>query len=363
MEQEKSVILIVDDNIKNLQITGKVLRDEGYKICLAQNSREAFSLLESQNPNIILLDIMMPQMDGYETSSIIKKNEKWKDIPILFLTAKVQVDDIVKGFKHGGVDYITKPFNREELLVRVRNHLQIQASKRKIMEMSKIQHTMYSVIAHDLRSPFSNIAQMIDFIADGTIEKDSADFQRFINELQQRTHETSNLLDNLLFWAKMQNDKIAVFKDNIPIFFLIEETLGLLKGVITQKNIAVSNQVEKNMSISGDRILLSIIIRNIISNALKFTPGNGTITIGSVIANDRGLITFCDTGAGMLQEQINEVLLTDMHRSSLGTNNEQGSGLGFLLIKKFIALNGGHLNLYNNSPSGLCVEVSLPIAT
>ncbi|MCP4136968.1 MAG: diguanylate cyclase [bacterium] len=134
---KESLILIVDDVPKNLQVMGNILSKEGYQIAFATNGKEAIPMIEDIFPDLILLDIMMPEMNGFEVCTTIKGSSKTKSIPIIFLTAKTETDDIVKGFRFGAVDYITKPFNSSELLARVRTHLELKRSKDIILQISE----------------------------------------------------------------------------------------------------------------------------------------------------------------------------------------------------------------------------------
>jgi two-component system, sensor histidine kinase and response regulator len=122
-------ILIVDDNLKNLQVTAKILKDKGFAISLAQSGQSALTQIEQHKPDLILLDIMMPGMDGFEVCIKLKENTETKDIPVIFLTAKTETEDIVRGFELGGADYITKPFNKDELFARVNNHIQLKRTR------------------------------------------------------------------------------------------------------------------------------------------------------------------------------------------------------------------------------------------
>jgi len=123
---ENIYILVVDDNLENLKVVSNLLRERKYKIALAQDGLSALKVLEENKIDLILLDVMMPDMDGFEVCKVLQENPDKKDIPVIFLTAKNDTDDIVKGFQLGGVDYITKPFNREELIARVNNHIQLK---------------------------------------------------------------------------------------------------------------------------------------------------------------------------------------------------------------------------------------------
>ncbi|MFH2064544.1 MAG: response regulator [Pseudomonadota bacterium] len=125
-------ILIVDDIAKNIQVLGNLLRMEGYAVSYAVSGVQALSILEEELFDLILLDVMMPNMNGFQLCSMIKKETKWKEIPIIFLTAKAQLEDVIEGFQAGAVDYVTKPFNSKELLARVRTHLELKAVKKQL---------------------------------------------------------------------------------------------------------------------------------------------------------------------------------------------------------------------------------------
>lgn len=150
MENSGKIILIVDDNLLNLQVTAKILKEKGFLISLAQDGETALNMLEQQTPDLILLDIMMPGIDGLEVCRKIKQNKKLKEIPVIFLTAKDQIKDLVEGFKAGGVDYISKPFNRNELLIRVKNHLTISFLTNELRETYKSLKKNQLVLEKDL---------------------------------------------------------------------------------------------------------------------------------------------------------------------------------------------------------------------
>jgi len=156
--KENTHILIVDDNQENLKVVSNYLKEKFYKIALAINGKSALKILESNKIDLILLDIMMPEMDGFELCKILKENPGTKDIPVIFLTAMIETDDIVRGFQIGGVDYITKPFKKEELYARVSNHIQLK----KIRDLLK-KRTEDSIKSRDefMRTLY-NLSKMID---------------------------------------------------------------------------------------------------------------------------------------------------------------------------------------------------------
>ena len=156
-ENKKSSILIVDDVAKNIQLVAKFLTQEGYTLHFAQNGVSAMELVDREDFDLILLDVMMPGMDGFTVCEKLKQNPLTASIPIVFLTAKADDEAITKGFELGGVDYITKPFNPAELIARVKTHIKLEQRKQRFQELNATKDTLLSVISHDLKTPFHQI--------------------------------------------------------------------------------------------------------------------------------------------------------------------------------------------------------------
>ena len=163
---KKERILIVDDISDNIQILGSILRNYEYSINIANNGKQALKLLEKIDPDLILLDIMMPEMDGYETIQKIKENPKLKDTPVIFLTAKSDTEDIVKGFNLGAVDYVTKPFNSVELIARIKNHLEIKRARELMSQIEQIEMYRAMVVTtnHNISQPLNVISGNLELI-------------------------------------------------------------------------------------------------------------------------------------------------------------------------------------------------------
>jgi len=188
--EEKKFVLIVDDVLQNLQVIGTALMDAGYEISMATNGQQCLEMLETIYPDLILLDIMMPEMNGYEVCKAIKSNEIWKEIPIIFLTAKTETKDILEAFKVGGSDYVTKPFNQAELLARVNTHITLRKSKdslllinNRLKDVMQNYQTTLDLIEGDILSKIQNIRSSLENLSD---QKDSDgkvknDFNDLIN--------------------------------------------------------------------------------------------------------------------------------------------------------------------------------------
>ena len=360
MNQKKKTILIVDDNPMNLLLTSHVLENEGYATLTADDGRAALKELEKQTPSLILLDVMMPEMDGYEVCRLINANEDWTEIPIIFLTANAQTENLVEGFKAGGVDYITKPFKGEELLVRVKNHLELADSKKMIVEMNKSRDKLYSIIAHDIRSPLSGILQTVDAIDQGYFDPNSDDFRELIHHLKIRTKETSTLLTSLLQWTRLQSEEIQLDLKQNDISVVIKSCIQLLEANAHDKDIRLIYEDTLPGVCIYDEVSIHTVIRNIISNAIKFTPTSGSITIKINQAGTQLQINIQDTGIGMSDEVIKTIFERNQHFSSSGTANEQGTGLGLMLVKDFVKKNNGQIMVNSSIGQGTIFTISLP---
>ena len=355
-------ILIIDDNPMNLLLTSKVLENQGYYTITAENGKSGIEILKSSTISLILLDVMMPEMDGYAVCRKIKEVDKWKEIPIIFLTANTQTEDLISGFNAGGVDYITKPFRAEELLVRVKNHLELALSRKIIIEMNKTRDNLYSIIAHDIRSPLSGILQTIDAIEQGYFDPCSEDFKEIIHHLRIRTFDTSTLLNSLLQWTKIQGQAIEIQRKTTNIHTIISNCIQLLEPIASNKQIGIVNKISENETAWCDEVSIQTVFRNIISNAIKFTNNNGSITIYSENNNNKLEVYIIDTGVGMSQETIEKIFEKEEHFSTSGTDNEQGTGLGLIMVKDFVKKNNGVLKVESIQGIGTTFIVNLPIS-
>jgi two-component system sensor histidine kinase/response regulator len=361
MEDKSKYILIIDDNPMNLLLTSKILENHGFMTKTAEAGVLGIAEIEKEIPSLILLDVMMPEMNGFEVCRLINKNEKWKEIPIIFLTANSQTEDLVEGFEAGGVDYITKPFKSEELLVRVKNHLELAESRKTIVEMNKSRDKLYSIIAHDIRSPLSGILQTIDAIDQGYFDPCSEDFKEIIRHLRIRTKDTSTLLSSLLQWTRLQDENISLRFKETNISMIINSCIQLLEANADEKSIKISNYIQEDMEAWCDEVSIHTIFRNIISNAIKFTSQNGSICITASKTDNEVKICINDNGVGMSNETIQLIFEENKHYSSSGTANEQGTGLGLMLVKDFIKKNNGKIDIVSKIGEGTSFSVILPI--
>jgi two-component system sensor histidine kinase/response regulator len=361
------IILVVDDNPKNLQIIALTLRELNYKLIIADGGQKAIELSDRYQVDLILLDVMMPGIDGFEVCRIIKSNSKYAAVPIIFLTALSEKANLVKGFELGAVDYITKPFNKEELISRIKTHLdlkfardELQSVTNNLAESNAIKDKMFSVIGHDLRSPVGSIKMMLELILGDFDNYEPKKIKETLNSLSKTTEEVFNLLENLLWWARSQNGTLAIFPENIELTSLVSGLYYLNKGSFSLKNIQFSNSVEKECLVHADMNMLKTVLRNLISNAIKFTPEGGTVSVSATEDGEYVEIRVSDTGVGISDDNLSKLFDEKQQMSSLGTNNESGSGLGLILCKNFVQSNNGKIRVESTLGKGSTFTVEIP---
>lgn len=361
-------VLVVDDNPKNVQIIALLLNELKYKIIIAVNGKSAVDLVERVHPDLILLDVMMPGMDGFEACQIIKSNSENENVPVIFLTALSEKVNIVKGFEVGGVDYITKPFNKEELISRIKTHLELKFARDKmqqmtnhLVELNSIKDKMFSVISHDLRSPLGSIKMTLDFLKNDSNQRYTIeDFRNSVNTLAQTTDEVFGLLENLLGWAKSQSGNLTVVPEDIKLDELIESVYLLHKGSIQQKKLNFVNKIGPGIIVHADLNMLKAILRNLVSNAIKYTPEGGVIQVDFNELNGYSQIIVTDNGVGIPVESISRLFDEKNTISTYGTNKESGSGLGLILCQSFIKSNNGRLLVESAEGKGSSFTIELP---
>ncbi|MCP4158354.1 MAG: hybrid sensor histidine kinase/response regulator [bacterium] len=362
-------ILIVDDNPKNIQVAANILRNEGCRMAFAQNGEIALDLIRGTDFDLVLMDIMMPVMDGFKACDELKKDPATSDVPLIFLSAKNEMDDILKGFEKGAVDYITKPFNSAELLARVRTHLELNESRRKLKEnnvqlrtLNATKDKFFSIIAHDLRNPMQSLMMTAELLKTSHSTMGVEKLDDYIDKFYHNTLHISNLLKNLLTWAQTQRGKIIYHPRETDIHRLVKENILLMTDLSGKKKLALCSEVKKNTCAFADGNMINTVIRNLLSNAIKFTPSGGTVNVTCVEKEDLLEVTVSDSGVGIPEETLNSLFKIDSHITSKGTDGEKGTGLGLILCKEFVQQNKGSIRVESTPGKGSRFTFSLPVS-
>ena len=395
-------ILLVDDNDNNLMTMEVALEKEGYIFSRASSGREALRiLLREEDFSLILLDVKMPTMDGYETAELIYQRDKLKLIPIIFITAHDYEEAAVfKGYKAGAVDFIRKPFNPEILRTKVavfaelnkKNRLLRQQEEKlqainndltqlnlaleqrvaeRTLKLENLNHELkslslskdkfLSVLSHDLRNPLTAL-----LISSGKLNTNPEELNvNQIKQLSQIINRTSKkLLDHLnevIDWAKKQSEKISFNPQKTRLSDGIDDSLELLIPNAIQKEIKLENRIPHDIFVMADALMLRSIVQNLVTNAIKYTPHGGTVVINAELAEQMACVFIEDSGVGMTTEMIENLFNKNNNNSSSGTNNEQGTGLGLLLVNDFVAQHGGTIDVESSIGKGTTFKFTIPV--
>ena len=301
-------ILIVDDVVSNVLLLKILLTNEKFQVCTANNGTTCIEMARKEHPDLILLDVMMPDMNGFDTATVLKKEEGTKDIPIIFLTALNTPQDLVHGFQVGASDFLTKPFNKEELVMRVTQQISLVAAKRIIEKQNQElratltnRDKMYSVIAHDLRSPMASIRMVLNLVvASASPETVGPELYTLLDQANRESEEVHDLLDNLLKWTKSQTGRLTVVKQDLDLNDIIPGVVEIFEAIAYTKHIKLDlKKTDAPLVVNADNDMLKTVVRNFLSNAIKFSPEDSSIEIIMAPEGDMAKVSVRDHGVGI----------------------------------------------------------------
>lgn len=361
-QQDTQLVLIVDDSPQNLQILGILLEEIDCDIAVASNGKDAVDIAREQHPDLILLDIMMPVMDGYEVCRILQEDQNTSDISIIFLTALSNPDDLVKGLKLGAVDYVAKPFKGVELLARVRNHLRTRSMMKELAYLNATKNKFFSIIAHDLKNPFYTIIGFSEMLMKNIDTHTREEQLKFMQMIYNSGKDAHGLLENLLNWSRIQIGSIRAELTTLSSLDLVERTVAFLEPMAKKKSIRLEQDEDSAYEFRGDENMMQTILRNLGSNAIKFTPPSGEVLILTRESEDGSGVEFIvkDNGIGMPEEVQSQLFRIDARGTRKGTDKEAGTGLGLILCKEFVEFQGGDIAVESREGEGSVFTVHIP---
>ena len=361
-------ILIVDDVISNVLLLKILLTNEKFQVCTANNGNSCIEQAKKEKPDLILLDVMMPDISGFDAAVILKKDPETLDIPIIFLTALNNPSDLVKGFQCGANDFLTKPFNKEELVMRVMHQIQLVAAKRIIVQQNEeLRRTinnrdkMYSVIAHDLRSPMASIRMVLN-LAVNVVSPDVVGDEIFglLDKANRESEETHELLDNLLKWTKSQTGRLNVVYQDLDLDDIVPGVVDIFKMIAEMKKIDLQYlPAEEKLVVRADNDMIKTVIRNFLSNAIKFTPEGKGIDVFYKRDGEFARICVRDHGVGIAADRVDTIF--HKGETTYGTGGEEGSGLGLQLCQDFARKNGGDAYVESVEGEGSTFSFTIPL--
>lgn len=363
-------ILAVDDTRDNLILVQTLLESEGYEIDLVSDGATALQKVAQSPPDLILLDVMMPGMDGYEVTRKIRDNPDLGYIPILLITA-FHESSVVEGLDAGADDFIRKPFDTDELLARVRSLLRLKHSIDEQQKMSRQREDFVSRLTHDLRTPLVAADRMLALFQQETFCKISPEMKQAIAVMIRSNQNLMAMVNTLLEVYRFEAGKKTLNLEKCDLTEISEEVISELTPLAVEKNLTLKlnthelNQLENHGGIVlGDRLELRRVLNNLIGNAIKFTDTGGVEirilkTCSTKTHQGEVIIEVEDTGYGIAPEE----QATIFERFRQGRNKRSGSGLGLHLSQRIIEAHGGKIEILSELGKGSIFKIKLPKET
>lgn len=364
--EHDTVIAIVDDTIENIKLLRQLLTSASYKVLCFSGAKAALKAFEKRRPDLILLDVNMPEMSGHECCVELKKTKALADIPVIFISASNDSGDIVKGFEVGGADYIVKPFRVEEVLARVKAHISnfvlqrsLRLSYQRTMELEKIRDDMVHMLVHDIRSPLSAIRGYVE-LCERRIDRGGLPTAENFDRMKSGASRIGAMLDNILTVSKSEKAGLEV---SAGIFDLGKDAVTIVEDfrVSSPDHEITASLSDVKVCALGDRKLTHRVIENLMQNALKFTPvGKGVNLVVELEKCNTVRVLVDDQGPG-IRDQDKVKIFDKYQQISLSTNRYKGSvGLGLTFCKLAIEAQGGSIGVNDSSSGGSCFWFSLP---
>ncbi len=365
----KYKVLIAENVPINALLLKVILEQEKFQVLTARNEAEVFHSLSTASVDLIILDVMKTDKMCYRIMKKLKSETKFSHIPVIFITAFNAPAEIGKGFEMGGNDYITKPFNKEEVIAKVKQQVSFLDAKRSVAEKTEelnmvieARNKLYAVVAHDLRSPISTLKMVLNALS-MTARKNNVDaeFTEMLDSGNEISEQVFCLLDNLLKWVKAQSGILE------PIFqpYNLNEIITGISEVATPsaklKKLKLELNLESAVEAKIDTDMMKSIIRNLIFNAIKFSHPESTIRINLKKCHHNAIVEVHDKGCGISLENQTKLLSNFSSFSTCGTSREEGSGLGLMLSNHFVELHKGKFYFNSEIGKGSCFGFSIPL--
>ena len=357
-------VLVVDDTIENLRLLSSLLGEQGYEVRPVTSGRQALQAVEHDPPDLILLDITMPDMDGYEVCRRLQTSEGSKGVPIIFLTALTDTADKVRAFDAGGVDYVTKPFRFEEILARVKTHVALRRAQvalddsyRRLRELEQLRDDLVHMVVHDMRSPLTGVLTNLALMQREAATM-SAPIREDLHAALESAEALNRMANDLLDVSRLEQDKMPLQRAPCDVSKIASDVGAALGMMDRLRQIDVESPGP--LEVRCDATIVRRILENLVSNGIRHTPAGSRIRISIVDADSRVRIAVADEGYGVPPEARKKIFEKFGTVEARNERAYQSVGLGLAFCKLAVEAHGGTIGVDSGLPAGSVFWFELP---
>jgi len=363
---KRQTVMIVDDTLSNIELLSESLGDE-YELIFATSGADALELIRADKPDLLLLDVMMPGMDGYQLCTILKGDPATRDIPVIFVTAMCQEEDEIKGLELGAIDYVTKPISPHIVRARVKNHLELKRYRDLLETLSmaadRAKKEFLRSISHELRTPLTPILGMTDLVL--TSEEDD-DKRKYLSLVQKAAMKLLGIVEDLIETSRLEGE--GVHLENSPFLLrpFLEAVLGESAALADGKGLELGMSVDPALpeAISADQKMLRKLLSMVLGNAFKFTSQGEValeVQLRDEASSPRVRFSVLDTGIGLAQEDLARIFNDFTQSDGSVTRAFPGLGLGLTLARRIAELMGGRIWAEARPGGGSVFRFEIPL--
>lgn len=356
---EPKTVLVIDDQQQNLEIVGSVLKKSGYEVLVASSAEQAFAMMAERTPDLILLDVLMPGMNGIEVCRQLNADSRWAELPVIFLSAADDKNLIVEALESGGVDYVTKPFNKAELLTRVRTHLSLKHAKDELRRLAEDKDELLGILTHDLQNHLSGMLLSAELLNSRRVEIPA----RNSGLIESIMESASTVLEFVQeFLANQAAERQQLSMSVLDLDEMLEHAVARHGVVAARKQINLRLEPPDSpvMAIADHRRLAQV-IDNLVTNAVKFSPPGRSVTLGANGGPSPWThFIVRDEGPGFTEQDREKIFLRYCRLSARPTGGEPSTGLGLSIVKRLVDGMNGQIRLESEAGKGACFTVLLP---
>lgn len=366
-----SRILIVEDDQFSADLLLKFLRHGGYAAERVGNGHEALAALEQEAYDLLLLDLMMPGMDGYEVTRRIRQDRRFHRIPIIIISAKDRTHDVAKGLDLGANDYVSKPISREDVMARVRSQLRLKLAQDELTQanvrlqrLSEARGRMVATVSHELRTPLTSIRGALDLVLTTSGDNLSETQEKLLTICLRNTDRLIRLVNSVLDYASIEQMGEGFTMDDVDVAGLVQRAVEEVRAPLPPERLAIDLDIPADLPpVRGDADRLHQVLLNLLANAIQFSPDQAVVTVSAVEDSGTIRLSIRDRGIGMSAEQQEKLFQPFTRLADPGGNDLGGTGLGLVISQDIIHRHGGGIEVESALGVGTVFHVRLPSAS